>query len=109
MPGGPVGALPPLLEAKLPVSGRADVDTTRRRRGPCYVTRYGNVRDVVTTSTSRSTHCTGAEHPCVSCNGWVYHEAIKVSPRPDIDAGRVVRLYMTLWGAVMSMGSYQNG
>ena len=45
----------------------------------------------------------------VSCNGWVYHGAIKVSPRPDIDAGRVVRLYMTLWGAVMSMGSYQNG
>ena len=45
----------------------------------------------------------------VSCNGWVYHGAIKVSPRPDIDAGRVVRLYMTLWGAVMAMGSYQNG
>ena len=47
----------------------------------------------------------------VSCNGWVCHGAIKVSPRPDIniDAGRVVRLYMTLWGAVMSMGSYQNG
>ena len=28
----------------------------------------------------------------VSCNGWVYHGAIKVLTRPDIDAGRVIRL-----------------
>ena len=47
MSGGPVGAVSPLLEAKLSVSERVDVDTTRRRSGTCYVTRYGNVRDVV--------------------------------------------------------------
>jgi hypothetical protein len=30
------------------LTGQVDVDTTRRRSGTCYVTKYGNVRDVVT-------------------------------------------------------------
>ena len=55
MSDGPVDAASPLKEAESSVSERADVDTTRRRSGTCYVTTYGSVHDGVTTSTSKTT------------------------------------------------------